>query len=450
MNQIHRSSSLKKRVLVACLGLLLLLTSMIAFVKPVSAHGYIDNPASRAIQCKNGLNTNCGAIIYEPQSLEGLKGFPAAGPADGKIASAGLAAFANLDQQTATRWNKVNISSGTNTFTWKFTARHATTSYRYFITKQDWNPNAPLSRAQLDLTPFCTVQGNGQQPPATLSHTCSVPERTGYQIILAVWDIYDTPNAWYNVIDVQFGASDNVAPTTPTNLTAGTVGTTTASLSWGASTDNNGVSGYEIYSGSNTSPIATVPGNQLNVNLTNLIAGTTYNLTVKAFDSSGNRSPASNSVQITTVQIPNDTTPPTNPSGLHVMGAAGSNSLTLMWNASTDASGIAGYRIYVGSNVVATVTGTATEKLVTGLSPNTSYTFTVRAIDPSQNESGNSNAVTATTAQGPSATPWAANTAYAANALVSYNGATYKCLQPHTSLAGWEPSNVPALWQLQP
>ncbi|MEU4836308.1 lytic polysaccharide monooxygenase [Streptosporangium sp. NPDC023615] len=42
---------------------------------------------------------------------------------------------------------------------------------------------------------------------------------------------------------------------------------------------------------------------------------------------------------------------------------------------------------------------------------------------------------------------WRAGTAYAAGAQVTYGGATYRCLQPHTALAGWEPPNVPALWQ---
>src|SRR5512140_3806262 len=41
---------------------------------------------------------------------------------------------------------------------------------------------------------------------------------------------------------------------------------------------------------------------------------------------------------------------------------------------------------------------------------------------------------------------WAPNTYYAVGALVTYNGVTYKCLQAHTSLVGWEPPNVPALW----
>ncbi|GKU78832.1 lytic polysaccharide monooxygenase [Paenibacillus sp. L3-i20] len=447
--KLQFNSNLMMRILVVCGGALLILACMLAFSKSVSAHGYVDSPGSRAIKCKTGLNTNCGSIVHEPQSLEGLKNFPAAGPADGKIASAGLAGFANLDAQTATRWHKATISSGTNTFTWKFTAPHATTSYRYFITKANWDPNAPLTRAQLDLTPFCTVQGNGQAPPTTLSHSCNVPARTGYHIILAVWDISNTPNAWYNAIDVQFGAVDNIAPTTPASLTSGAVSTTTAALSWGASTDANGVANYEIYAGSNTTPVATVLGNQLSTTVTGLTAGTTFSFTVKAVDPSGNRSAASNSVSVTTSPLANDVTPPTNPTGLHVMGPAGTTSLTLMWNPSTDAAGIAGYRIYSGSTVVATVTGTATSRYITGLTPNTSYTYTVRAIDPSSNESGNSNAVTVTTAQVSAATPWAANTAYAVNALVSYNGVTYKCLQPHTSLTGWEPSTTAALWQAQ-
>lgn len=42
---------------------------------------------------------------------------------------------------------------------------------------------------------------------------------------------------------------------------------------------------------------------------------------------------------------------------------------------------------------------------------------------------------------------WAPNTAYAVNDTVTYSGSTYTCLQTHTSLVGWEPTNVPALWQ---
>ncbi|OUC93493.1 carbohydrate-binding protein, partial [Streptosporangium minutum] len=41
---------------------------------------------------------------------------------------------------------------------------------------------------------------------------------------------------------------------------------------------------------------------------------------------------------------------------------------------------------------------------------------------------------------------WKAGTAYTAGTRVSHSGADYECRQPHTASAGWEPSNVPALW----
>ncbi len=46
-------------------------------------------------------------------------------------------------------------------------------------------------------------------------------------------------------------------------------------------------------------------------------------------------------------------------------------------------------------------------------------------------------------------TGWQPGVYYAVNTLVTYGGSIYKCLQAHTSQVGWEPPNVPALWQLQ-
>ena len=42
---------------------------------------------------------------------------------------------------------------------------------------------------------------------------------------------------------------------------------------------------------------------------------------------------------------------------------------------------------------------------------------------------------------------WAAGSVYAAGDTVTYNGATYRCLQPHQAQPGWEPPNTPALWE---
>lgn len=354
MTSTRLAHSMILKALISLLVMVIAGIGMILFSEKASAHGWVDGPASRASLCKTGQNTNCGPIMYEPQSLEAPKGFPNAGPADGKIASAnGL--FPELDAQSASRWTKVNISAGTNTFTWKLTAPHATASWKYYITKPGWDPNAPLTRNSFDLTPFCSVNYGGARPPFTYTDTCNVPARTGYHVILAVWEIADTTNAFYNVIDVDFGGG------------------------------NSG-----------------------------------------------------------------DTTAPTAPSGLAV-AAVTSTTATLGWNASSDNVGLTGYRIYHGGNLVGSVSGSTRIYTVTGLSPNTSYTFTVRAIDAAGNESAVSNTVQATTASGPSNPnqTWAPHTPYAVGAQVSYGGAIYECRQAHTSLPGWEPPNVPALWQLK-
>ncbi|MBK5144000.1 N-acetylglucosamine-binding protein GbpA [Budviciaceae bacterium BWR-B9] len=186
------------------------LAGTLAIISPlVWAHGFITEPPSRGYSCNIGQNVGCGDVQYEPQSLEAPTGFPNSGPADGKIGSAGAARFGQLDEQTAVRWKKTSIKPGDNTITWKFTAAHPVNNWRYYMTKQDWDPNQPLTRASFDLTPFCKIDGKMALPQTITSKTCNVPNRTGYQVILAVWEVADTPNSFYNLIDVDFaGGSD--------------------------------------------------------------------------------------------------------------------------------------------------------------------------------------------------------------------------------------------------
>lgn len=47
----------------------------------------------------------------------------------------------------------------------------------------------------------------------------------------------------------------------------------------------------------------------------------------------------------------------------------------------------------------------------------------------------------------PPSNEWSAGTSYAVNDEVDYQGSTYRCIQAHTSQVGWEPPNVPALWE---
>lgn len=195
-------------------GTLIAIIILVAFSTKVSAHGYVDSPKSRALLCKEGINKDCGAVIYEPQSLEGPGNFPIQGVPDGKIPSAG-GKFPNLDEQSSTRWAKNPIKSGINTFSWTLTAAHATDKWEYYITKEGWDPNQPLKRSDLEL--FCTINDGGKRPGSKVSHTCFVPERSGYHVILAYWKIYDTANAFYNVIDVDFGGNSNEPVDPPVN-----------------------------------------------------------------------------------------------------------------------------------------------------------------------------------------------------------------------------------------
>ena len=185
------------------------------------AHGYVS--ISRNIKCQQGINADCGDIIYEPWSLEGPEGFPSGGPPDGRIASAdgtrpsqtqGL--FLQLDVQTEARWSKTSVGAGPMNFDWTFTANHVTRDWKYYLTNPGWNSNAPLARSSFDLNPFCTVSGNQAQPPFSVTHACSLPSRAAgeYHVILAVWDIGDTVNAFYNCLDVQFSGAA-VAPVVP-------------------------------------------------------------------------------------------------------------------------------------------------------------------------------------------------------------------------------------------
>ncbi|MFD4636388.1 alpha-lytic protease prodomain-containing protein [Lentzea sp. NPDC058436] len=52
-----------------------------------------------------------------------------------------------------------------------------------------------------------------------------------------------------------------------------------------------------------------------------------------------------------------------------------------------------------------------------------------------------------TTTTPPGSGSWAPYTNYGSGAQVTYDGASYRVIQPHTSVPGWEPPNTPALWQ---
>ena len=205
--------------------------------------------------------------------------------------------------------------------------------------------------------------------------------------------IKGTNHIFFDVSNTNFtitaGTSDTTAPSTPTNLTASGTTQTSTNLSWTASTDNVGVTGYNVYRG--TTLLTTVTGTTYTA--TGLTASTAYTFTVRARDAAGNLSAASNTANVTTLANTTDTTAPSTPT----LSASGTTqtSTNLSWTVSTDNVGVTGYNIYRGTTLLTTVTGTT--YTVTGLTASTAYSFTVRARDAAGNLSAVSNTVNVTT-----------------------------------------------------
>ncbi|WP_430535337.1 lytic polysaccharide monooxygenase [Listeria rocourtiae] len=173
----------------------------VTFASGASAHGYISKPESRAYLAKLGINQNAGAIQWEPQSIEATGNFPLGGPSDGTIAGGGK--FPEMDVQTPDRWYHVDLLGGQNDFTWTLTALHRTKEYKYYITKKGWNPNSPLTRGDLEL--LTTIDAHNEVPTSTtIKHQVPLPtDRNGYYVVLGVWEIGDTGNAFYQAVDVN-------------------------------------------------------------------------------------------------------------------------------------------------------------------------------------------------------------------------------------------------------
>ena len=123
----------------------------------------------------------------------------------------------------------------------------------------------------------------------------------GSTVILRI--VGTTGNGWSSDIAIDDlsvttgGGADTEAPTAPTGLAASSVAQTSLTLNWNASTDNVGVTAYDVFQGATN--IGEVTATSANV--TGLTAGTAYTFTVRAKDAAGNVSAASNAVNVTTL-----------------------------------------------------------------------------------------------------------------------------------------------------
>ena len=190
--------------------------------------------------------------------------------------------------------------------------------------------------------------------------------------------------------------TDTTPPTTPAGLTPGVAGQTSISLSWTASTDNVGVTGYRLFQN----------GSQVGTSLSSgyifggLSCGTAYSLGVAAVDGAGNVSGTA-SLSVSTAAC-SDTTAPSAPGALTAT-AASSAEIDLSWGAATDNVGVTGYRIErcqgagcTGFVQVGTGAGRSYQDI--GLAAATGYSYRVRAGDAAGNLGPYTNTAQATTA----------------------------------------------------
>jgi chitodextrinase len=229
---------------------------------------------------------------------------------------------------------------------------------------------------------------------------------TTYRYQVRAVDAAGNLGAYSNAASAMTGP-DTTAPSAPGTLAATATSSTQISLSWGAATDNVGVTGYQVLRCQGAlctdfTQVAQTTGTGTSYNDGGLSPSTSYGYEVRAIDAAGNVGPVSNATAATTQAGP-DTTAPSAPGTLAATGTS-SSQVSLSWGAATDNVGVTGYRIErcqgagcTNFSQVAAPAGTGTTYTDTGLSPSTTYSYQVRAVDAAGNLGAYSNAASATT-----------------------------------------------------
>ncbi len=198
-------------------------------------------------------------------------------------------------------------------------------------------------------------------------------------------------------ITINVNNPDTTPPSTPSNLSATAQDATTVKLSWTASTDTGtGATGVAKYNVLRNGVVIAQPTTTSYTD-SSAAANTSYNYVVQAVDGAGNVSSSSNTATVKTPTAP-DTTAPTLPASLS--GTAVSiNQINLSWNASTDTggSGLAGYNIYRGGTKINSSLVTTTSYGDSTVSPDTTYSYQVEAVDGAGNKSAKTTAISVKT-----------------------------------------------------
>ncbi|MFG2983882.1 fibronectin type III domain-containing protein [Streptomyces sp. NPDC048258] len=190
-------------------------------------------------------------------------------------------------------------------------------------------------------------------------------------------------------------APDTEPPPAPAGLTAQAGSATTVHVMWEAAAERDGVTGYQVFEAGRL--VRELPADKSMVDITGLTPQTAYAFTVRAEDAAGNLSGTGPAASATTpAATAEDRRAPTAPAAT-TGRATGPRAAGLSWSAATDDTGVTAYDVYQGGVRIHTVGPGETSTALSGLRPDTVYTFTVRARDGADNSSPDGPAVDVTT-----------------------------------------------------
>jgi len=140
---------------------------------------------------------------------------------------------------------------------------------------------------------------------------------------------------------VGAAGSDHTPPSVPAHVTATANSATAVTVGWAASSDNVGVTGYDVYR--NGAKVQTVAGSVTSWKDTSVAASTTYTYAVDAFDAAGNTSQLSPGAAVTTPagggggSNPCGTVPTSSTPYSHIVVIMDENLTVPDWQAATNA-----------------------------------------------------------------------------------------------------------------
>ncbi|MCI3943298.1 glycosyl hydrolase, family 18 [Pseudomonas syringae] len=255
-----------------------------------------------------------------------------------------------------------------------------------------------------------------------------------------------------NLLKVRTGDGPPVPlnPPEPDDLRSTVQTTSSVTLEWSLVEHPHGPVVYELVR--DKVPLGTVEKPPFTD--TGLSQSHLYGYQIKATDSLGNSSILSEEILATTKSVPSPDRP-NPPENLRQTGAT-ATSVSLQWdkpqspskngNTLSSPTEVASYHVYYIGGKTVNLDSTTFKYTAEGLTAGKMYQFLIGARNIDTDLSGPSNVVQAFTKD--PLEEWQVGKPYVMGDIVTYHGATYICINPHTSQSDWMPGSAPTLWEL--